>query len=99
MRVMVMFMGPLAGYVGQKAVQFDLPQGAIYGDLLDEIGRRFGAKFPERIWDNKANVFKPGILIVGEERDLESRETPLVEGEEIKVVPLAAGGNIAHCRE
>ena len=87
-----MFLGPLGQQAGSVAVRFDLPPGAVYGDLLDRIGQRFGPRFHERIWDAEANTFGPGILSVGQGRDLESRETPLVDGEEIKIVPVFAGG-------
>jgi molybdopterin converting factor small subunit len=92
MKVTVTFFGPLGEQAGQERVQFDLPQGSTYGDLLDDIGRRFGDRFHERIWDSKENLFKPGILTVGTGRDLRFRYTTLKEDEEIKVVPLVAGG-------
>ena len=92
MKVKVMFFGPLGEQAGQETAQFDLPQGGTYGDLLDEIGNRFGDQFHERIWDAQENVFKPGILIVGTGRDLDSRDTSLIDGEEIKIVPILGGG-------
>ena len=92
MKVTVMFFGPLGEQAGQETVQFDLPKGGTYGDLLNEIGQKFGNQFHERIWDAQENTFKAGILIVGTGRDLDSRETPLNEGEEIKIVPILGGG-------
>ena len=92
MKVTVMFFGPLGEQAGQEAAQFDLPQGGTYGDLLNEIGNRFGHQFHDRIWDAQENVFKAGILIVGTGRDLDSRDTPLLDGEEIKIVPILGGG-------
>jgi len=91
-KITVVFFGPLGELVGQKEVPFDLPEGSTYGDLLDDIGDRFGHQFHERIWDPQAKVFKPGMLIVGTGRDLDSRATPLMDGEEIKIVPALAGG-------
>lgn len=85
-------MGPLKDYVGEQRAEFDLPDRAVYGVLLDEIGRRFGQCFPEKIWDTKGRDFKAGILIMGTGRDLDDRATLLTEGEEIKVLPLLAGG-------
>ena len=92
MKVTVMFFGPLGEQAGQETVHFDLPKGSTYGDLLNEIGSRFGHKFHERIWDTQENVFKPGILIVGTGRDLDFFETLLIDGEEIKIVPILGGG-------
>ena len=92
MKVTVTFFGPLGEQAGEETVQFDLPQGATFGDLLVDIGHRFGDRFHERVWDHEANIFMPGILTVGTGRDLDSRSTPLMDGEEIKIVPLLGGG-------
>jgi molybdopterin converting factor small subunit len=92
MKVNVTFFGPLAEQAGEETVQFDLPEGASYGDLLDGIGHRFGDRFHERIWDREVNSFKPGVLTIGAGRDLGSRNIPLTDGEEIKIVPLLGGG-------
>jgi molybdopterin converting factor small subunit len=92
MKVTVQFMGPLKDFIGEQTVQFDLPDQATYGALLEEIGCRFGERFPEKIWDTNGRGFKAGILIMGAGRDLEDRETLLKEDEEIKVLPLLGGG-------
>ena len=92
MKVTVQFMGPLKDYVGEQTSAFELPDQAAYGVLLDEIGRRFGQCFPEKIWDTNGSGFKAGILIMGTGRDLDDRETLLKDGEEVKVLPLLGGG-------
>ena len=92
MKVTVIFLGPLAQQVGQESVPFDLPRGALYGDLLDDMGRRFGDKLHERYWDSEAICFKAQILVMGTGSDYIERGQPLVEGETIKVVPFLGGG-------
>lgn len=92
MKVTVAFFGPLAEQVGHGTVQFEFSHQATYGDLLNEIGNRFGSRFHKRIWDSQENTFKAGILIIGEGRDLDAREAPLRDGEEIKIVPVFGGG-------
>ncbi len=93
MRVRVHFMGPLADYVGGDLVSFDFPgKRADYGDLLDRIHERFGDHLPDRIWDSSSRCFQGGILVVGEGRDLDERETLLKDEEEIKVLPVFGGG-------
>lgn len=92
MKVTVMFLGPLGVFIGQERVEFQLPDGAGYGDLLQDIGRRFADKFPPKVWDAEKNLFKGTILTIGTGRDLQDPETPLLEGEEIKFVPLLVGG-------
>lgn len=92
MKVTVQFMGPLRDYAGEQKAEFEFPGPVKYGALLDEIGRRFGQRFPEKIWDTNGGGFKAGILIMGTGRDLDNRETLLEDGEEIKVLPLFGGG-------
>jgi molybdopterin converting factor small subunit len=92
MKVTVQFMGPLKDFVGEQTAEFDFPEQVTYGFLLDEIGKRFGTCFPEKIWDTNGGGFKPGILVMGTGRDLDDRDTLLEEGEEIKVLPLLGGG-------
>lgn len=90
--VTVTFFGPLGEQVGQKNTRFELLSGSVYGDLLVEIGRRFGDRFHRRIWDAEHNEFKAGILVIGKGRDLETRDTPLVDRENILIIPVFAGG-------
>ncbi len=92
MRVTVQFMGPLKDFVGEQTAEFDFPVQVKYGDLLEEIGSRFGHCFPEKIWDTNGGGFKPGILVMGDGRDLEDPETLLEDGEAIRVLPLLGGG-------
>lgn len=92
MKVSVQFMGPLKNFAGAERAEFDMPGEVTYGALLGEIGRRFGRRFPEKIWDTNGGGFKAGILVMGNGRDLDDRETLLEDGEEIKVLPLLGGG-------
>jgi len=92
MDVTVSFLGPLGEYTGQKRILIHFPDGAVYGDLLDEIDRQFGARFPEALWDREQRQFKKGVLVIGFGRDLGDEKTPLTDGEEIKMVPVLAGG-------
>ncbi|MFH1135832.1 MAG: hypothetical protein V1816_07075 [Pseudomonadota bacterium] len=92
MLVRAVFLGPLGLKTGPDPVAFELPDGALYGALLAEIGRRFGAGFPKGVWDFQANVFKGAVLAVGVGRDLVDPETPLRDNEEIKFAPLLIGG-------
>jgi molybdopterin converting factor small subunit len=92
MQVTVKFFGPLSEQTGQVHADFVLPPGATFGHLLKAIGERFGPRFHAGLWDAEQKAFKAGILVIGAGRDLNDREMPLQEGEEIKVVPLLGGG-------
>ena len=92
MLVVVKFLGPLSEQTGQEKWEFSLDRGATFGHLLEEIGKRFGHRFHERFWDASQKTFKAGILALGDGRDLNTRDIPLKDGEEIKIVPLLGGG-------
>jgi molybdopterin converting factor small subunit len=92
MKVTVQFMGPMKDFVGEQTAEFDFPEPVKYGDLLREIGSRFGHCFPEKIWDTNGGGFKPGILVMGTGRDLDDPEALLIDGERIRVLPLLGGG-------
>ena len=92
MRVKVHFMGPLGLAIGQGMVEFELEDGALYGALLQEIGQRFGTKFPKGMWDEACHQFKAGVLTIGAGRDLVDPDTPLKNDELIRFVPMLIGG-------
>jgi len=94
MKVTAIFHGVLANYIGVKRADFDLPEEALYSDLLTGIGQRFSQNLPDKLWDKDQNIFKAPILATKDERHLTSLEvnTPLKKGEEIKFFLMLAGG-------
>ncbi|MFO7963603.1 MAG: MoaD/ThiS family protein [Desulfobacterales bacterium] len=92
MNVTIHLLGLFKEYIGTDTADLELPEGAVYGDLLAEIGRRFGESLPKSLWDSETLEFKPGILCVGEGRDLERKDQPLKPGESISIVVHMAGG-------
>ncbi|MBW2092423.1 MAG: hypothetical protein JRI34_09935 [Deltaproteobacteria bacterium] len=92
MNVSTLFHGILADFVGVKATSFDLAEGSTYGDLLIEIGKRYGPNMPEQLWDQEENTFNAPILAKGFEREIDSPEVPLQDGEEIKFFLMISGG-------
>ena len=92
MEVTVTFAGVLRQQAGVDELTFELLPGARFGDLLDAIGERLGERLGERYWDEAAREFRPGVTVVGEGRGLDSRDTPIKEGESIRVMPVVGGG-------
>ncbi len=92
MNVSALFHGILADFVGVKSAAFDLAPGSTYGDLLAEIGRRYGPNMPDQLWDHENNAFNAPVLAKGAEQDIASPEVPLRDGEEIKFFLMIAGG-------
>ena len=92
MNVNLNFLGLFKEHIGEETVSMELPENADYGELLDEIGRRYGKKLPKTLWDHEKREFQPGILCVGEGRDLETRNTIIKPEETISIVVHMAGG-------
>ena len=91
MNITAEFHGILADWVGTRSANFDLPAGATYSDLMKEISRRYGRNMPQQLWNKETNRFKK-VRAHAAQGTLESAETPLSEGEEIKFFLMIAGG-------
>jgi molybdopterin converting factor small subunit len=92
MKIKVNFMGTLSKYAGVESVDIDLDDDACYGDLLEEIGRRYGDKLPKKCWDpDKVEFIKP-INAIGSNGDIEERDTLLAGHEEVYFLLPISGG-------
>lgn len=56
--------------------------GKTVGDVVDELGRRYGERF--------AQIAAVGSFVVNGERA--TRETPIAEGDEVALLPPVSGG-------
>jgi molybdopterin converting factor small subunit len=92
MNITLNILGIMKEYIGEDTVSFEFAGDASFGDLLAKIHSRYADHLPESLWDKKTQQFRPGILCVGEGRDLESKETVLKNGEVISVAVHMAGG-------
>ncbi len=85
-------MGTLAKYAGVDSAEIELRDGARYGDLLSEVGKRYGRNFPTKCWDSEKCEFIKPISAVGSAGDIEARDTPLSQNEEIHfLIPISGG--------
>ena len=91
MKITAEFHGVLAEWVGTRSAKFDLRDGATYSDLMLKIGRRYSRNMPEQLWNTENNMFKK-VRAQAKQRTLESADTPLSDGEEIKFFLMIAGG-------
>lgn len=92
LKIDVVFHGILTDWLGTEAASFELPQGSVLADLLAQIGDRYSQNMPEQLWDKKQDIFNGPVLAVGEGRNLEANDAPLIDGEEIKFFLMLAGG-------
>lgn len=92
MKVNITFCGPLEGYAGIEKTKIELPETACFEDLLSEIGRRYGSKMPQMIWDAAKVRFTQHVLAVKGFRQLTDLTEPLKNEEEIKFFLIMVGG-------
>jgi len=92
MKIRVCFYGVLAEWVGAQETEFALREGSLFLDLSVAIGRRYGRKMPEQLWDRSQNSFVKAVWPMrGAEKISDPRER-LKEGETIKFLLVQAGG-------
>ena len=92
MRITVIFFNIVKQYAGVPGMEVELNDDASLGELLQEVGRRFGDKFPAWLWDPQNEAFNPSILVFvdnGQGRDLTCR---LHDGSEVSLAVGLAGG-------
>jgi molybdopterin converting factor small subunit len=92
MKIKAFFHGILSDWVGVLQADINLPDGGNLGDLLSAIRHTYGHNMPEQLWDEETNRFNGRVLIMGSGGKLDSPNTPLREGEEVKFYLLVAGG-------
>jgi molybdopterin converting factor small subunit len=92
MRIRVNFLGTLSNYTGADSVEIELEDGARYGDLLAELGRRYGTKFPEKCWNGEKVEFRKPVSAISSSGDIDARETLLIDNDEIHILIPVSGG-------
>ncbi|HEX5950390.1 MAG TPA: MoaD/ThiS family protein [Actinomycetota bacterium] len=79
MTIRVRLFAALRDEAGEPVVE---AEGRTAGELADALGLRFGERF--------AAIAAAGSLVVNGERAL--RDTPVVEGDEVALLPPVSGG-------
>ena len=92
MKITAHFHGILADWVGTCSAEFELPHGAIYADLIQEIGRRFRGDMPDKLWDGQKNTFHRKVLGGTADKANLSDEHQLTDGDLLTFFLILAGG-------
>jgi molybdopterin converting factor small subunit len=91
--ITVSFLGPLRDQVGSASLALELPEGATYRALLDEIAPTMEAKLSDWAWDRERRAFSRRMMVSrGASADLRDEKTSLADGDEILVLLPLAGG-------
>jgi molybdopterin converting factor small subunit len=86
------FHGILADWVGTRSAVFELKEGDVYADLVNEIRQRFGANMPDQLWDAKKNQFHQTVRAFRNGKALDPTNFTLNHGDALTFYLMMAGG-------
>jgi sulfur-carrier protein len=81
--------------IGQKFTEIDLPQGSTVEDFISYMKERWRDKLYTHVFNPEDDTLHPHvrIMINGQTiQYLQGMKTPLKEGDEVLILPLASGG-------
>ena len=95
MKVRVRTILGLTQVLGKKEIDFDLPEGSTVRDLLTRMVERWGNELSPHLFEPQSDHLLPylRIMVNGQTiQFLNGMETVLKDGDELLLIPLAAGG-------
>lgn len=92
MQIKVRFTGIVRHYTKDTGKSYELPEGARVSDLLIRVGRDYGPRLPEQMWDPQEERFNPLIKATRRGSPIPEENDELKEGDEIYVISRMAGG-------
>jgi molybdopterin converting factor small subunit len=90
-RVLLQPLGPLQEAFGAPEFQYELPDGASLGDLLDRIGAEHGERLAA-IWNARERRFRGPVVIMSGTRVVKDRATPLRDRQTLSLYKAVVGG-------
>jgi MoaD family protein len=81
--------------IGQRLTEIDLPQGSTVDDFLEYMKKRWGDSLSSHLFDPDRGTVLPYVRIMVNGQTvqfLKGMKTPLKEGDEVLILPLASGG-------
>ncbi|MEW6263464.1 MAG: hypothetical protein AB1641_10345 [Thermodesulfobacteriota bacterium] len=92
MKIIVVFKGLLAEWMGVARAEFDLPEPARYSDLLRAIARAYRSNMPPQLWREETDGFATPVAALVDGLRLVEGETPLADGQEVMFFLVITGG-------
>jgi MoaD family protein len=81
--------------VGQRQTEVELPQGSTIEDFLAYMKKRWGEALASHLFDPDSGALLPYVRIMVNGQTipfLKGMSTPLKDGDEVLIMPLASGG-------
>ena len=92
MKLTITFNGALVRYTGNEKAEIEIAENACFEDLLFEIGRRYGDKLPQPVWDKTRCRFTHHVLAMKSFKSITDTKEPLQNGDEVQFFLIMAGG-------
>ncbi len=92
MRIKVFFLGAMERLTGQPSLELALADTSTLKEAIQQIGERFGGKFPPEIWDTNLGVFSQRVKLFIDSTEIEDFKQRLQDGSELLILVPAAGG-------
>jgi molybdopterin converting factor small subunit len=83
--------GPLQAAFGAPELDFELPDGATLGDLLDRIGAEYGERL-DSLWNVRERRFRGPVVTETDGKVLRDRATPLRDRQTVRLHKAIVGG-------
>jgi molybdopterin converting factor small subunit len=84
--------GDLRDYLGREPQVIEMPEGAVFRELLMLIGKRWGDVLPSFMWDAEQQRFRGAVYFVVDKQVVQDMDMPLMDGQEIALLRALSGG-------
>jgi len=91
-RIAVTFFNIVKYYAGMPGIEVELSDDNTLGELLQEVGRSVGDKFPKWMWNPQNQAFNPGILVFVNNEQVRDLTRRLNDGSQVFLAVGLLGG-------
>lgn len=92
MKVLFEGTGPLKEYLGDNAVEVEIPPDAIVADLYPLIDELWGSNLPAHIWNSAKQKFRGAVVVVINGTPVQDLNLRLNHGDRVQLVKALTGG-------
>ncbi len=92
MKILLEGTGPFKEYLGDNAVEVEMPNSAIVADLYPLIDELWGSILPAHIWNSAKQKFRGAVIVFLNGSIIQDLNQRLNDGDHIQLVKALTGG-------